>query len=153
MPISFQTVDKPQQNHYHRRVFTHAGRKLIPFPAPQCVVFYNGEEEIPDEQEDFQEGKARERDSCLELKVRVLNISHGHNAPQTKVCGLPGEYARFIAKIREFQDNGLSTDLPADSAIEYCIEHGILSDTLTTFWAEVKKTQAHYSAPTGKDIP
>ena len=120
------------------------GKKLIPLPAPQCVVFYNGEEEIPDEQylylsEAFQEGPAQTRNSCLELKVRVLNINHGHNAALTKVCGLLGEYSRFIAKIREFQDSGLSTDLAVDSAMEYCIEHGILSDTLTTFWAEVKK--------------
>ena len=127
-----------------REKATLYGKKLIQLPAPQCVVFYNGNEEIPDEQylylsDAFQDEKGHKRDSSLELKVRVLNINHGHNAALTKVCGLLGEYAHFIAKIKEFQRNGLSTDLAVDSAMEYCIEHGILEDTLTMFRAEVKK--------------
>nr|WP_300767572.1 hypothetical protein [uncultured Acetatifactor sp.] len=60
------------------------GQTLIPLPAPQCVVFYNGDDAMPDEQylqltDAFPEVPGAGFSPCLELTVRMLNIIL-HNA-------------------------------------------------------------------------
>ncbi|HBA48659.1 MAG TPA: hypothetical protein DCZ91_12850, partial [Lachnospiraceae bacterium] len=87
----------------------------------------------------FSDEKGRKRNSCLELTVRVLNINYGHNAQLMERCGRLGEYAHFIAKIKEFKRAGQFTDEAVDNAMVYCMEHGIMEDILMPFWAEVKK--------------
>ncbi|MBO5208455.1 MAG: hypothetical protein J6B68_03825, partial [Lachnospiraceae bacterium] len=57
------------------------GARQIMLPTPQCVVFYNGEKDMPEEQilrlSDAFENKKQEAD--VEVKVRMLNINYGHN--------------------------------------------------------------------------
>ncbi|MBO5209442.1 MAG: hypothetical protein J6B68_08870, partial [Lachnospiraceae bacterium] len=58
----------------------YGGRQIM-LPTPQCVVFYNGEKDMPEEQilrlSDAFENKKQEAD--VEVKVRMLNINYGHN--------------------------------------------------------------------------
>ncbi len=120
------------------------GHELVKLPAPECVVLYNGDEEIAEEQylrltDAFSDEEGRKHHSCLELTVRVLNINYGHNRQLMERCGRLGEYAHFVAKIKEFQKAGQYTDEAVDNAMVYCMEHGIMEDILTPFWAEVKK--------------
>lgn len=115
------------------------GSKLLRFPAPQYVVFYNGTENRPEREElrlssAFEAGK-----SCLELTVTVYNINHGMNREIMARCRTLAEYAALIEKIREFQQQGLSLREAVDSACAYCIEHNILKDFLSKHRNEVTK--------------
>ena len=56
------------------------GRKLIPIPMPQFVVFYNGDANQPERQElHLSDAFAKETDNPqLELKCQVYNINKGY---------------------------------------------------------------------------
>lgn len=64
------------------------GTKRILLPASQCVVFYNGEKNMPEEQmmklSDAFINKAAKAD--VELRVRVININYGHNEALMEQC-------------------------------------------------------------------
>lgn len=120
------------------------GQNLIPLPAPQCVIFYNGEDEVPDEQflrlsDAFANEQGIKPASCIELTVRMLNINHGHNPDLMAACKRLDEYSRFVEHIRKYRRSGLSTDDSIDNAVVYCIDHGIMDDILLPFRQEVKK--------------
>lgn len=120
------------------------GQNLIPLPAPQCVVFYNGEDEMADEQylyltDAFANEKGKKSESCLELTVRMLNINYGHNPELMAACKRLDEYSRLVDRIKMYRRNGFSTDQSIDAAVVYCIDHGIMEDILLPFRAEVKK--------------
>lgn len=72
------------------------GSKQITLPTPHCVVFYNGDQEMPEEKtlrlSDAFENK--EHRSDVELAVKVLNINHGHNAELMKQCKILEEFLR-----------------------------------------------------------
>ena len=120
------------------------GRSLIRLPAPQCVVFYNGDEEVADEQylcltDAFTAEDGTKPESCLELTVRMLNINQGRNSDLMAACKRLDEYSRFVGQIKHYRQNGFSTDQSIDTAVLYCIDHGIMDDILLPFRAEVKK--------------
>lgn len=120
------------------------GMSLIPLPAPQCIVFYNGEDETEDEQrlrltDAFVDDQGQNSPSCLELTIRMLNINHGRNSWLMACCRRLDEYSYFVDRIREYRKCGFSTDDAIDSAAVYCIDHGIMDDILLPFRAEVKK--------------
>lgn len=120
------------------------GKTLIPLPAPQCVVFYNGDDEMADEQylrlaDAFAEAQESGTASCLELTVRMLNINYGHNSQLTTGCKRLEEYSRFVDCIKTYRRNGSSTHQAVDDAVTYCIDHGIMEDILLPFRAEVTK--------------
>ena len=115
------------------------GEKQIALPAPQCVVFYNGEKEMPEEEtvrlsEAFED---RDCEASVELKVRVLNINHGHNAELMKKCRVLEEYASFVQISRGFAAGGSDMRLALSQAVDYCVEHGILAEFLRKYRAEV----------------
>ena len=140
MPVRFliylaeeyqQIVEQAEESIY--------GTKQISLPAPQCVVFYNGEAEAPEEQvlklSDAFENKERKAD--VELTVRMLNINHGHNKALMEKCRTLAEYAQFVAVSREYAAEGRPMQEALEEAVEYCIDHGILSEFLRRNRSEV----------------
>ena len=120
------------------------GSALIKLPAPQCIVFYNGNEAIPEEQllyltDAFTNADGNRQESCIELTVKVLNINDGYNKKLMEGCRRLEEYSFFVAKVRELQQKGYSTERSVDIAVSYCIRQGIMADILLPFHAEVKK--------------
>ena len=115
------------------------GSKQIPLPTPQCIVFYNGEKETPEEQilrlSDSFDNKEKEFD--VELKVRMLNINYGHNRQLMEKCSALEEYAEFVSLTRRYIAEGKTMQDALNTAINYCINHGILSDFLKKYRAEV----------------
>lgn len=115
------------------------GSVRIPLPTPQCIVFYNGEKEIPEEQElrlsDAFENKKSEAD--VELRVRVLNINYGHNKELMEKCRILEEYAMFVDACRQCSTRGGTQREALDTAVDYCIDHGILADFLRLHRSEV----------------
>ena len=99
------------------------GQTLIPLPSPQCVVFYNGDDAMPDEQylrltDAFPDMREAGLPPCLELKVRMLNINYGHNTELMRACRPLAEYAWLVDQIRENRKRGLEIGEAVDKAID-----------------------------------
>lgn len=115
------------------------GSARIALPAPQCVVFYNGEQDEPEEKilrlsDSFVN---RDKQADVELQVRMLNINYGHNSALMEQCRTLGEYAQFVALSRQYVAEGMQLQEALNKTIDYCIEHGILYETLREHRAEV----------------
>ncbi|MCM1253574.1 MAG: Rpn family recombination-promoting nuclease/putative transposase [Clostridium sp.] len=115
------------------------GTVRISLPTPQCIVFYNGEKEAPEEQilrlSDAFENKEKESD--VELKVRMLNINYGYNRELMEKCCVLKEYAEFVGLTRHYIAEGQKMQDALNTAMSYCIDHGILSDFLRKYRMEV----------------
>ncbi len=115
------------------------GTKQISLPTPRCVVFYNGEKEMPEEKvlrlSDAFENKDKEAD--VELKVRMLNINRGHNEKLMENCKTLKEYATFVEISRQYISDIENRNEALAMAIDYCIDHDILSGFLRKNRSEV----------------
>ena len=115
------------------------GTKQIVLPTPHCIVFYNGDKEIPEEQilklSDAFENKDKEADA--ELKVKVLNINYGHNMQLMEKCKALEEYAEFVTISKQFVANYDDKEKALNDAIEYCIKNHILELFLKRYRQEV----------------
>ena len=112
---------------------------LIRLPTPQCVVFYNGEKDMPEEQllrlSDAFENK--EQVSSVELTVRMININFGHNQELMNKCRKLYEYSYFIDQIRQNTDRGMKLKEAVGKAVNHCLEEDILTDILEVHRMEV----------------
>ncbi|MDD6810298.1 MAG: hypothetical protein PUD93_00270 [Lachnospiraceae bacterium] len=115
------------------------GTRQIVLPTPQCIVFYNGEKEMPEEQilrlSDAFENKEHKAD--VELTVRMLNINYGYNRELMEKCKILEEYAEFVSVSRKFAEQENDKKVALNKAIDYCIENEILRDFLKKYRAEV----------------
>lgn len=114
------------------------GSALIKLPSPCYIIFYNGEESVPDRFElrlsdAFEEGT----NYCLECTATVININLGHNKEILDSCRTLFEYAQLVAKVREYTSEGKLLGTAIDMAVEYCIDNDILKDFLTKNRSEV----------------
>ena len=73
----------------------------------------------------------------MELKVRMLNINYGHNCELMDRCHVLEEYVQFVEVSRQYMADGLAVKEALEQAIQYCMEHGILYETLRDYRAEV----------------
>ena len=128
----------------YQRVIEQAEKSLygsgqISLPTPQCVVFYNGMKEMPDEQRlrlsDAFENKATKAD--VELTVRMLNINYGNNRELMQKCRVLEEYSKLVAVMRGYMSAMEDTQSALNRAIDDCIENGVLKEFLLQNRAEV----------------
>ena len=115
------------------------GTGQISLPTPQCVVFYNGAKEMPEEQtlrlsDAFENKKVR---ADVELTVRMLNINYGHNKRLMEKCRVLEEYSRLVAVTREYMLAEKDMQTALNKAMDSCIERGILKEFLLKNRAEV----------------
>ena len=107
-------------------------------PAPQFIVFYNGNRKIGERMEhrlsDAYEISSGE--PALELKVLVININEGHNQKLMESCQILKEYAQYVSKVRTYKKT-LSLNEAVEKAVEECIREGILREFLLANKAEV----------------
>ena len=115
------------------------GSELIPLPTPQCVVFYNGTADTPDEYELRLSSAFSNQDvePAVEVVVKVININYGHNEYLMQGCGMLSQYAQFVAVTREYANRYNNREEAMNAAIEYCIGHGILEDILRKHRSQV----------------
>lgn len=115
------------------------GSKQIKLPTPQCVVFYNGEKDLPEEKilklsDAFMNKECR---ADVELRVRMININYGHNEKLLDSCRVLREYAEFVEISRQNISDGMKLREALNAAIDYCLEHDILYDILREHRSEV----------------
>ena len=115
------------------------GSELIPLPTPQCVVFYNGTADTPDEYELRLSSAFSNQDvePAAEVVVKVININYGHNDHLMQGCETLSQYAQFVAVTREYANKYDNREEAMNAAIEYCIGHGILEDILRKHRSQV----------------
>ncbi len=115
------------------------GTTLIKLPTPRCVVFYNGDRDMPEKQTLRLSDAFENRDvkADVELEVKVLNINYGNNVSLMEHCRVLSEYAQFVEITKQFTKNDRPGKKALNDAIKYCIENGILSDFLKEYRQEV----------------
>ena len=94
---------------------------VVRLPMPRLVTFYNGTEGEEDKilrlSDAFEpDGEAMEPD--IEVRVRMININHGHNTELMKACRPLAEYAWLVDQIRENRKTGLEIGEAIDKAID-----------------------------------
>ena len=126
------------------------GRGTPPIPVPKFVVFYNGDEDQPEEYYmKLSDSFAKKTDNPeLELVCKVYNINYGRNEQLLKKCGIIRQYMTFVEYVRFYhkeQDyDNLETAI--NRAINRCIDEGVLVDFLKENRSEVVKvTQLDYT--------
>ena len=82
------------------------GRALLKLPAPKLVVFYNGKDNLPDEQElklsdSFPKGTQADAEVC----VRMVNVNYGRNTSLLELCRPLREYAWLVKEIQNIRKN------------------------------------------------
>ena len=108
-------------------------------PAPNFIVFYNGQDEFADKSE-YRLSEAfepRVDNPALELRVTVLNINYGRNAGLMKQSHTLREYAQYVALVRRYKTELGSLDEAVNRAVDECIRNGVLADFLKRNRAEV----------------
>ncbi|MDE7248440.1 MAG: hypothetical protein K2N82_00840, partial [Lachnospiraceae bacterium] len=115
------------------------GTGQVSLPTPQCIVFYNGVKEMPEERtlklSDAFENKEVRAD--VELTVRMLNINYGHNKKLMEKCKILEEYSKLVAVIRDCMAAEKDIQTALNQAADTCIEKGILKEFLLKNRAEV----------------
>ena len=88
-------------------------------PAPNFIVFYNGQDEFADKSE-YRLSEAfepRVDNPALELRVTVLNINYGRNAELMKQSHTLREYAQYVALVRRYKTELGSLDEAVNRAV------------------------------------
>lgn len=113
------------------------GRAPVRIPAPKFIVFYNGTDFQPEKRilKLSEIYETEQEDPELELTVTVYNINPGYNQALMDNCRLLKEYSQYIEQVRyHIEDMPLSEAV--ETAVDYCIRNGILSDFLLKNRAE-----------------
>ncbi len=115
-------------------------KKLVKIPTPEIYVFYNGNDEQPEESimklsDAFIDLRG---EFSLNLTVKVVNIkpkSKGGSELLDK-CSVLREYSELVEIFKDFISEGV--DRPAHEAIKLCMNKGILVDFLMEEGDEVE---------------
>ena len=116
-----------QENGGRRRLF---GKSLVRIPTPKYCVFYNGSQDRP-EREILKLSTAYEGEGDLEVTAHLFNINKGCNSEIMNKCRPLYEYAELVFRIRENQARGMRKEDAIESAVNSCLQDGIMKDILT----------------------
>ena len=111
-------------------------------PAPNFIVFYNGQDEVADRSE-YRLSDAfapHVNNPALELRVTVLNINYGRNLELMRQSRTLRDYAQYVALVRKYKEESGSLDDAVNRAVDECIKNDILADFLRKNRAEVVMT-------------
>lgn len=116
------------------------GEELLRLPTPKLVMFYNGRKDEPDEKilrlsDSF--SKRTKNKSDIEVKVRMLNINHGHNKELMEACRPLYEYSWFVQTIRDKKKDIDDLEETVGKALQVMPDDFILKPFLLKNMAEV----------------
>ena len=103
------------------------GSKQVKVPAPKCFEMYNGESEMPDLSEKRLSDAFMQPSPGYEWTVYVLNINEGRNLELMARCMPLRAYSKFVQMVRDGMAKGQTLEEALQEALDYCIEHGLLS--------------------------
>ena len=116
------------------------GTAMVRIPPPEFVIFYNGKEEMPEQQvlrlSDMY--TVKDRKVKLELEAVLLNISGANNRALKEACRVLKDYAVYTDKIRIYTEE-MPLEEAVDRAIRECIREGVLKEFLEAHRSEAKE--------------
>ena len=112
---------------------------MIRIPTPKFIVFYNGPGETPDEFEMHLSDafKSPDKSGDYEWTVHVKNINENRCEGLQKKCKALYDYSRFVAKVRENAQRGLSDSEAIENAVDEAVKEGLLNGFFRRQKAEV----------------
>ncbi|MBR4514454.1 MAG: hypothetical protein IKO61_06165 [Lachnospiraceae bacterium] len=140
------------ERYVHMNGLNIYGKTQLMLPVPKLLVFYNGEDEMPDETiltltssfpEEFRE------QSDVEVRVRMININAGHSNEIMRNCRTLREYAWFVEKTREKlteseisnmseEEREIAKERAIDEVLDAMPEDFVIKPFLSANRAEVK---------------
>lgn len=114
-------------------------KRLIKLPFPRFIVFYNGEDDIPEEvymrlSDAF---GSKDEEPAVECIAKFININYGHNQELMAKCRRLDDYSYFVQCVREYLKKGYGQKEAVECAVDECIEKDVLRDVLMKHRAEV----------------
>lgn len=107
------------------------GKSLEKVPTPKYLVFYNGDDEMPD-QKVLKLSDAFEHEDhsgMYEWSAVMLNINAGHNQRLMDNCKALRHYALYVAKVKAY-----SKEMTIEAAVNKAVEEAIREDYLDGFF-------------------
>ena len=120
------------------------GIKYVELPAPQFIIFYNGEKE-QSERSILKLSDAysvKEENPALELTAVMLNINRGHNEKLKGMCKSLKDYSEYTERVRKYART-VPVEEAVERAIQECIEEDILAEFLKQNRAEAKSVSIY----------
>ena len=115
--------------------------KRVMIPKPEFYMLYNGNAPCPYKSEmrlsDSFIGKKVDEEPTLELVVNVININYDTKSEIITKNKDLREYALFIEKIRNKQENGMELKKALKETVKECLAEGILLELLKEHEGEV----------------
>ena len=111
--------------------------KRISLPAPHFYVFYNGEQNAPEEQKMRLSDAFAARDAHMELTVKLYNINYDVNKELLKKSQTMRDYSFLTARIQRNLHTGIPLQESINEAIRYCLKHDIMKEFLAEKSREV----------------
>jgi predicted transposase/invertase (TIGR01784 family) len=103
--------------------------KLVHLPTPRYFVLYNGIREMQDDL-DLKLSDAYDNKGDIEVIAHMLNINKGHNKTLLEACRPLKDYAELIDRIRGQKAQGCTNEEAVSTAMNSCIEDGVLEEFL-----------------------
>ena len=112
-------------------------KKLIPLPAPEFYVLYNGKDPWKDNSKLYLSSAFAENQHNLELVVTVRNIRYNKDNELLQKYKPLHDYSFFVYDVEKRVASGDSLANAIRSATDYCINHNIMRDYLSANYEEV----------------
>ena len=112
-------------------------RKLQRLPKPQCICFYYGSEEQP-EQQVLKLSDAFGGEGDIEVKVKMLNVNYGKNRELMETCQPLREYAWLVDRVREHQRVMQNLEAAVDASIDEMPDSFVIRTLIEAYRAGVK---------------
>ncbi len=101
---------------------------LVKIPAPQFIVFYNGEKQTKDIEilrlSDAFEGDSDRGD--FEWTSKMININSNRNQSLQKKCKPLYDYVRYTSRIKENKKGGMTANSAIEEAVNWAIKENLL---------------------------
>ena len=138
MPLRFLSyVDELYRRYVQSQQKRIYSSELIPLPAPNFYVFYDGDNSSFDHATLKLSDAFLTESSQLELTVNVYNLAEGKNKKLKNACRPLYEYSIFSNKYKYFRKQKLSIDESIRETIAYCLKNNIMSEYLKNNEREV----------------
>ncbi|MCL2819422.1 MAG: hypothetical protein FWD38_01100 [Oscillospiraceae bacterium] len=110
----------------------------VKIPAPKFYILYNGKQKLTINKIKLSDAfLVQNVNPSMELIAEIININLGSGDNSLNRSLTLQGYAYLIEEIRKNQSNGMSRDIAIVTAIDLCINTGVLSDFLTEHYLEV----------------
>lgn len=101
---------------------------IVKIPYPKFIVFYNGNKETKDVEYLKLSSSFinKEKDGDFEWTAEMININPEHNITLNKRCKPLYDYTRYVSRIKNNKQRGLTNKEAVDEAVNWAIQKKLL---------------------------